>query len=127
MRITEGQLRRIIREEVQALHEARPVFLSSRPGEFHADAGPLMAQVRELVQAGELDLAVDTLAQQVIEDMSDPTIAGTRDAHDAVRRIEDVASDNDYQITTAEVIRAVGMRDRASAQQLQRAFHSSQF
>lgn len=126
MRITEGQLRRIIRQEVQALHEVGYVFLASRPGEFHVDAGPLMAQVREFVRAGELDLAIDTLAQQVIEDMSDPAIARIRDAHDAVRRIEDVASDNDYQITTAEVIRAVGMLDRAIAQQLQRAFHSSQ-
>jgi hypothetical protein len=62
--------------------------------------------------------------------MKDPAIAGIRDAYDAVRRIEDVASDNDYQITTADVIRAVGMltgpSTRAIAQQLQRAFHSSQ-
>ena len=126
MRITESQLRRIIRQEVRVLHDARPVFMGSRPGEFHTDAGPFMAQVRELVQAGELDLAINDLAQQVIEDMNDPAIARIRDAYDAVRRIEDVASDNDYQITTAEVIRAVGMHDRAIAQQLQRAFHSSQ-
>ena len=109
MRITESQLRRIIRQEARALREASAVDrLKARTSKLISGRSSAMNEQ-------------EALAQQIMSDMD----AGLS-AADAVDSLEEVTFSSDGRgggwSMTADIIDAVYTVDRAKGKQLQKAY-----